>query len=116
MRRSIHKRQIDDMSRMLLDALVAYRLDAATEDHRHNILAQLLIAKEVATKVQRHNHLLGHINESISAVLVDPVDIDTVELGCEITKALYLSTTKKTLRRCIRKVLNEISKPSIHHA
>lgn len=116
MRRSIQKKQVDDMHRIVLDSMVAYRLGVATEEHRHNILAHLMIAKEVATKVQRHNHLLPHIDDATKALLIEPVDFDKVEVGCEITKALYLSTTQRTLRKCIRKVLNETSKPRIDNA
>lgn len=102
------KSQVDDMWRPVLSAMIAYRLGTATDDHYHDILGHLLIAENVVSAVQRHSHLLEPIRNAQAALAQNPVQIDVVETGCEIAKAVYITTPRKAVSKAINKVFNEI--------
>ena len=100
------KSQIDDMYRPVLNAMVAYRVGTATDEHYHDILGHLLIAEIIAKMVQRHNHLVEPIRGAQTALVSEPIELDIVETGCEIAKAVYVTTPRKTVSKALKRILN----------
>lgn len=100
------KSQIDDMYRPVMEAMIAYRLGTATGEHYHDILGHLLIAETIAKMVQRHNHLIDPIRGAQTALVSEPVDLEIVETGCEIAKAVYVTTPRKTVSKALKRILN----------
>lgn len=106
-------------------ALIAMRLGRCTDDHAHDVLAQLLIAYRVCQLVPRHRNLRDDIHAAESAVhnMIErynqrtvkdayvngtTAEIDALDLAAQIYAALLKTTPLRTFRRAIINVKDAI--------
>lgn len=104
-----------------MTALIAFRMGRADSDHYHEILAKTLVAHEIAKSVQRHKHLIPDIKAALDALdavakrtihdaywTATDEEMQAIETGAEITRALMCATHGPAIRRAMGRVLRMI--------
>lgn len=106
-------------------ALVAMRLGRATTEHYHNLAGAMTIAYRVAELVSRHKHLLDEIQPALDALNAiyarqaqrtipdapysgTAEEIDDIEHGAEIYRAIIRTTPGPVMARAIQRELQNV--------
>jgi len=121
----LSKRQHDAMFKPLTTAMIAFRMGRAQSEHYHEIANAVMYADAIAELVARNRHVRGDLKGSMSALnsifhrqkqrtIADapwsgtPDEVDEIELGVEIYKALVTTTPGKVLRRAMTRYSNRV--------
>ena len=108
-------------------ALIAMRLGRCTDDHAHDVLAQVFIAYRVSQLVPRHRHLQPELRDAETAVhsmlerhnqrtikdgFVNGTadEIDAIQLASEIYAALLKTTPLRTFRRALININDRVKR------
>lgn len=108
-------------------AVIAMRMGRATAEHYYNIAQALMIASHAADVVARHRHLQDEIGPALEAVAAiharheqrtiedapysgTPDEIDAIQNGLEIYRAILQATPGKALLRAINLVRRDVER------
>lgn len=108
-------------------AVIAMRIGHATAEHYYDIAQALLIASHAAEVVVRHRHLQDEIGPALQAVAAiharheqstvkdapysgTPEELDVIQNGLDIYRAILLSTPGKSLLRAINLVQRDMDR------
>ena len=108
-------------------ALIAMRLGRCTNDHAHDVLAQVFIAYRMSQLVPRHRHLQPELRDAEAAVhsmlerhnqrtikdgFVNGTtdEIDAIQLASEIYAALLKTTPLRTFRRALININDRVKR------
>jgi len=127
MGRKLTIKQQERLMSPIRTALIAMRLGRCTDDHAHDVLAQIFIAYRMSQLVPRHRHLQPELRDAEEAVhsmlerhnqrtIKDACvngtadEIDAIELASEIYAALLKTTPLRTFRRALINTQDSIGK------
>lgn len=108
-------------------ALIAMRLGRCTDDHAHDVLAQVFIAYRMSQLVPRHRHLQPELRDAEASVhsmlerhnqrtikdgFVNGTEdeIDAIQLASEIYAALLKTTPLRTFRRALININDRVKR------
>lgn len=112
-------------SKPLIDALIAFRLSRATQEHFYEVLGALMIAEQITELVARHRGLIVEIRPALDALdtihqrqsqrtvkdaywAASPEEVDAVELAVHIYTAMLGATPGPVVLRAMRRITNGI--------
>lgn len=90
----------------LTTAVIALRLGTATEQHLSDLCAALHISYRIAEAVPRRRYLLPHLTTASDALIAQgqgaPFDVDAIDNGISIYRALIVATPRPKVAKIIR--------------